>query len=98
MSTALKRGPTLVKEGERTARALTCAYCSRDSLTVTRSGLIYIKAAHGGDAHPSAITIQKLLQWSMPHLDIHTVRDIVRLGTEELENLISAATENKLTE
>jgi hypothetical protein len=75
MSTA-QREVIVIKSRERTARALDCAYCWRDALTVSRGGLIVLKAAHGDDAHPAAITIQKLLAWALPFLDEHTRRDL----------------------
>lgn len=96
MSTALKRELRVIKSSERTARALPCAYCDADALTMSRSGLITIKAAHDKGAHPAAITIQKLLAWSMPHLDPHTKKDLHRMLAEELDNLISERDKNSL--
>lgn len=98
MSAVVKRELRIVKSGERTARALDCAYCDRDALTMSRSGLIVIKVAHGDDSHPTAITIQRLLAWGLPHMDVHTRKDLRRMldEAEELSNLITEPRKNKL--
>jgi hypothetical protein len=98
MSAVLRSEIKVVKSRERTARALPCAFCPADALTVSRSGLVTVKAAHARGVHPAAITMQHLLEWALPHLDIHTIKDINRMTGEILENLIKAAGENKLTE
>jgi hypothetical protein len=93
MSAVLKRKVAVVKSSERTAHALSCAYCWRDSLTVSRSGLVVIKAAHGEDGHPAAITIQKLLAWAAPFLDGHTKRDLLRLLEDQMNDSNSGSHE-----
>jgi hypothetical protein len=98
VSAVLKAQIRVVKSSERTAHALDCAYCERDALTMSRSGLIVIKAAHGEDSHPAAITIQKLLQWGMPFLDPHTRKDLRQMldEAETLDGLIIKSRKNKL--
>jgi hypothetical protein len=72
---------------ETTARALSCAHCTRDSMTFNSEGAIGWLSPHGTHAHANGITITMLLRKIVPHLGVSVLRELRRIVDEQLEKV-----------
>jgi hypothetical protein len=68
-----------------TVRALDCGYCSRDSMTYSREGLISWLSPHGSSPHPNVITVMMLLRKIVPFLGVGVLREMKKLIDEQIE-------------
>jgi hypothetical protein len=78
----MRAGVTIIRAKDRVVYTAGCGYCHRDSLEMTAAGMVTVKAPHGEDVHPAAVTIQMLIREVR---DPATLADLRRIINEQIE-------------